>query len=59
MAFKSRKSHEVLPYCLTFSLSMKLGETVTYPHLEGVSLCGSVPIQSVCPVALMGELDLT
>ena len=38
---------------------MKLGETVTYPHLEGVSLCGSVPIQSVCPVALMGELDLT
>ena len=27
---------------------MTLGQTVTYPSLEGVSLCGSVPIQSVC-----------
>ena len=26
-------------FCLTFSVSLKLGETVAYPGLEGVSLC--------------------
>lgn len=25
--------------------------------LVGVLLCGSVPVQTVCPVPLMGELD--
>ena len=29
-------------------VNRKLGEIVTYPSLEGVSLCGSVPIQSEC-----------
>ena len=29
-------------------VSMKLGETVTYPVLEGMSLCGSIPLQSAC-----------
>ena len=27
---------------------MKLGETVTYLGLEGLSLCGHFPVQSVC-----------
>ena len=27
---------------------MKLDETITYPSLEGMSLCGSVPVQSAC-----------
>ena len=27
---------------------MKLGKTVTYPSLESMSLCGSVPVQSAC-----------
>ena len=30
----------------------------TYPSLPGVSLCGSSPMQCVCPVALVGELDM-
>ena len=40
---------------------MKLGEIVTYPSLEGVLLCGSLPIQSACAQCLdltVGELDL-
>ena len=36
---------------------MKLGETVSYPGLEGVSLCGNVPIQSVSDSDMVGELD--
>ena len=36
----------VFSFCLTFFFSMKLGETVAYPRLDGVSLCGSVPIHS-------------
>ena len=35
-------------FCLTFSVSMKLGETVTYSILEGFSLCWSVPMQYMC-----------
>lgn len=27
---------------------MRLCETVTYPRLKGVSLCGNIPVQSVC-----------
>lgn len=34
--------------CLTCSVSMKSGESVTYPGLEGMSLCGSIPTQSRC-----------
>ena len=37
---------------------MKLGETVTYPDLEKVSLCGTSYMVCVCPVALVGDLDL-
>lgn len=38
------------PLCFFFNVSvdMKLGETVTYPSLEGVSLCGSIPMESTC-----------
>lgn len=34
--------------CLTCSVSMKSGESVTYPGLEGVSLCGSISTQPRC-----------
>ena len=39
----------VFSFCLIFFLfvTMKLGETVTYLGLEGMSLCGNVPLQSV------------
>ena len=35
---------------------MKLGKTVTYPILEGVPLCGSIPVQF--PVDLVGEVNM-
>ena len=34
---------------------MKLGETVTYTGLEGVFLCGSIPLQSACARLLWWE----
>lgn len=34
----------VFLFCLNFSVSMKLCETVTYPSLEGVTFCGRDPI---------------
>lgn len=34
---------------------MKLSETVIYPCLEGVSLCGSIPIQSVSTLCFGGR----
>lgn len=42
----------------TFSVSMTLNETVPYPSLVGVSLCGRGPMQSVSNVTLEGNLDL-
>ena len=39
---------------------MNLGETVNSYSLVVVSVCGSIPITvCLCPVALVGELDLT
>lgn len=38
----------IFSFCLTLSVSMKLGKTVTNPILEGVSFCGSILIQFVC-----------
>ena len=38
----------VFSFCLSFSISMKIGETVIYPHLEVMSLNGSVPILLNC-----------
>ena len=35
-------------FLLSLFISMKLGEAVTYPGFAGVSLCGHVPIYSVC-----------
>lgn len=37
---------------------MKLSESVTYPSLEGVSLCGSVLYSLHVPSGLVGELNL-
>lgn len=34
---------------------MKLDEIVTYSSLESVSLCGNVPVQSVCAQWLWWE----
>ena len=48
LAFSVESSSSAFSFCLTFSASMKLGEMVTYCGLEGVSLCGSVHIQSAC-----------
>ena len=45
LGFIPLSSHFVL---LSLLVYMKLGETVTYPSLEGVSLCGSIPMQSAC-----------
>lgn len=42
-----------------FSASMDFDETVTYCSLDRVCLCGSVTIDSMYPVPLTGELDLT
>ena len=35
-----------LPFCLTSSASMSLCETVTYCGLEGVFLCGNIPMSA-------------
>ena len=36
-------------------MSLTLGETVTYYSLEGVFLCGCVPMQTVCAQCIWGE----
>lgn len=42
------------------SASMDFGATVTYYSLQMVFFGGLLPIQTaVCPVPLVGELDLT
>ena len=46
------KQSFVFSFYLTFSVSVKLGETVTYPGLEVVSLCESGPLWSVHPVSV-------
>ena len=48
LALSIEASSSVFSFCLSLSVSMKLGETVAYGDLEGVFLCGSIPIQSVC-----------
>ena len=45
----------VFSFCLIFSVSMKLSETVTYLKLEGMSLCRSIPVQSVVPSVFGGK----
>ena len=50
-----KTNSSVSSFFLTSSVSMKLGETVTYCSLEGVSLCGSFPIQSACAQLLWWE----
>ena len=43
---------------LTFHVSMKLGETVNYPGLEGVSLYGSILCSLSVPSSFGAELVL-
>ena len=45
----------VFSFFLTFYISIKSSETVTYCNLEGVSLFGSILIQSVCAQWLWWE----
>ena len=41
----SLETHSSLSlFCLIPSVSMKLGKTIGYPSLEGISLGGSVPM---------------
>ena len=59
LALSTETKSFVFSFCLTFSVSMELGETVTYCSLEGMSLCGNKAIQSACAQLLWGEkLDL-
>lgn len=39
-------------FCLTFSVSVNLGETLIYSDLEGVFLCGSLCVDYVSPIFL-------
>lgn len=43
-----KTNFSVILFCLTFTVSMKLGERVVYPGPEGLFLCGSVPMQLTC-----------
>ena len=46
-------------FYLTFSVSVNLGGTVTCCGLEGVFLCGSIPVWTVCAVfGVRVELDV-
>ena len=47
LALSPEMKSSVFSFCLTFSVSMELGTTVTYCSLEGVSLCGSI-VSSLC-----------
>lgn len=38
----------VFLFCFIFSVFMKLSQTVNYTSLEGLSLLGSVHMQSLC-----------
>ena len=48
LLFFQLKQSSFFSFCLTFSVSVILGETFTYSDLEGVSLCGSISMQSPC-----------
>ena len=45
----------VFSLCLTFSSMITSGEMVTYPSLEGMSLCESISLQSTCVHCLQWE----
>lgn len=46
----------VFSFCLIPSVPMKLGETVACLGLEGLSLCGNFPVQSLCVWLLGGRV---
>ena len=55
LALSIKSSSSAFSFCLTFSAFMNLSETVTYSSLEGVFLCGSIPIQTACAQCLWWE----
>ena len=48
LALSIESSSSACSFCSTFSTSMNLGEIVTFCRLEWMSLCGSIPVQTVC-----------
>ena len=46
------KKIPLMSFCLTFFISLQLGDAVTYLGLEVVFFCGSIPMQSVCAQCL-------
>ena len=48
IALTIENSSIAFSFCLTFSASVNLGETVIYCGLEWVFLCASVPMQTLC-----------
>lgn len=58
LAISVEVSSSAFLFCLTLCVSVNLGETVTYWGLEGVSLCGSVLIQTVWSLCLWWESEL-
>ena len=56
--FSLESSSSAFSFYLTSSVSMNVGETVTYCSLKGVFLCGSIHMQTLCPGSLERELDL-
>ena len=50
VSFETNSS--VFSFCFTFSVSMELGEKLSWFVLTVVSLCGCIFVQSVCPEAL-------
>ena len=56
LAFSIEHTSCAFLFWFTFSASMILLETVTYCCLEGVTLCGSISILTVCPIPLVEEL---
>ena len=53
--FSTEKNYSVFSFCLTSSVFMKLGETVTTGNLEIVYRFGSVPVQFVWVQWLSGK----
>ena len=48
LVLSSKTNSSVFLFCSTFSVSMELGETVTYFILKGVSFCENVPLPFAC-----------
>lgn len=48
LVLSSESSFSAFSFCLIFSASMNLGETVAYCSFKGMFLYGNVPIETLC-----------